>query len=57
MSGVAARDSNEQGDAYLCGFHQSGSRAYVDRYSAPAVGISSDAVSEGEEFAQVVVGV
>ena len=29
----------------------------ADRYSAPAVGISSGAVSEGEEFAQVVVGV
>ena len=34
-----------------------GSCAYADRYSAAAVGILSAAVSAGEEFAQVAVGV
>jgi ATP-dependent Lon protease len=33
------------------------SHTYADRYSAAAIGISSGAVSEGKEFAPVVVGV
>ena len=57
MSGVIARDRDEQGDGDLCGLHQPGSRAYADRDTAAAIGISSGAVSEGEEFAQVVVRV
>ena len=57
MSRVAARDSDQQGDDDLCGVNQPGSRAYADRDTAAAIGISSGAVSEGEEFAPAVVGV
>ena len=57
MQGVAERDSDQQGDDDLCGINQPGSCAYVDRYSAPAIGIPSGPVSEGEEFTPVVVGV
>ena len=57
MSGVIARDCNEQGDGYLCGFKQPGSCPYADRYSAAAIGVTSGPVSEGEEFAPAVVGV
>jgi hypothetical protein len=57
VSGVVARDRDEQGDGDLCGLHQPGSCAYADRYSTAAIGIPSGAVSEGEEFAPVVVRV
>ena len=57
MSGVVARDCDQQGDDYLCGFYQPGSCAYADQYSASAIGISSGAVSEREEFTQVADGV
>ena len=56
VSRVAARDSDEQGDDDLCGIHQPGSCAYANKYSAAAIGFASGAVSEGEEFAQIAVG-
>jgi hypothetical protein len=40
----------------LCRLHQLRLCAYDDRCSAPAISISSGAVSEGEKLAQVVFG-
>ena len=57
MSRVASRDSNQQGDDNLCGVNQPGSCASAAQYSAPAIGIPSGPVSDGEEFAPFVVGV
>ncbi len=44
LPGVAARDSAQQGDAYLCGVDQSGPCAYVDSDSAVFIGIAGDAI-------------
>ena len=57
MQGITARDSDEQGNDDLCGINQPGSRTYADWDPAAVIDISSGAVSEGEEFAQVVVGI
>ncbi len=57
VSEFTARDSDEQADDCICRFHQPRSFAYVVRYFASIVCISSGAVSEGEEFAQAVVGI
>ena len=57
VSGVAKGNSNQQGDADLCGVDQSRSRAYADWDTTAAVCIQGGAVSEGQEFAPAVIGV
>jgi hypothetical protein len=57
LPGVAARDSAQQGDAYLCGVDQSGPCAYANSDSAVFIGIAGGAIHEGEEFAQAIIGV
>ena len=57
VSGVAKGNSNQQGNADLCGVDQSRSRAYADWDSATAFGIEGCAVSKGKEFASAAIGI
>ena len=57
MPGIASRYCQEQGNDHLRGFDQSGPRTYADWYSASDIGFSGGPVSEGQEFAQTVIGV
>ncbi len=57
MQGVVAGDSDEQGNADLCGLDKSGSCAHADRDTATALGIESCAIFEGEEFSPIALGV
>ena len=51
MQRNATRNSDEQGNAYLCGVNKPGSCAYVGRDTAAIIGITGSATSEREEFA------
>jgi hypothetical protein len=59
MSGIATTDCTKAGDGDLRGIEQSRSYAYAYAYwdSAELSGVTSRAVSQGEEFAQVAVRV
>jgi len=57
MPGIVKGDSAEQGDDDLCGVDQPRPRAYADQHTSAVIGIEGGAVSEGEEFTPVVVGV
>jgi len=57
MSRVVARNSDEQGDAHLRRFSEPGPCSSSTGDTATAVRIPGGAVSKGEEFPQVAVGV
>ena len=57
LPGIASRDSEKQGDDHLCRLNKPRSCAHADWNSAKSVSIKGSAVSQGEEFAQVAVGV
>ena len=54
---VITRDWDEKGYDYLCGLNQPWPCSNADWFSTTVIGIPCGAVSGGEEFAQVVVGV
>ena len=54
MSRVTTRNSDEQGNDHLRGLDQPGSRSYADRNTAAAICITGGAVSERQEFSQII---
>ena len=55
MPGVAARDGAKPGDGDRRRVGKPGSHPSTDRDTAAAIGIEGGAVSEREQFAQIVI--